>query len=60
MKYWGEALPAACLATSRSKKGLAYSVYGSLGSSYYHPGLFRAGLQTKSSTTTPPSPTVKA
>src|ERR1044071_4655762 len=34
----------------RSKKGLAYSVYGSLGSDYYQPGLFRAGLQTKSST----------
>jgi zinc protease len=35
----------------RSKKGLAYGVYGSLGSAYFHPGLFHAGLQTKSSTT---------
>jgi zinc protease len=31
----------------RSKQGLAYSVYGSLGADYTHPGLFRAGLQTK-------------
>jgi zinc protease len=36
----------------RSKKGLAYSVYGSLGSSFNHPGLFRAGLQTKLANTT--------
>ena len=44
----------------RSKKGLAYSVYGSLGSDYYQPGLFRAGLQTKSSTTTKAIEAVKA
>ena len=44
----------------RSKQGLAYSVYGSLGSDYYHPGLFRAGLQTKSSTTTKAIAAVKA
>ena len=36
----------------RSKKGLAYSVYGALGSSFNHPGLFRAGLQTKLANTT--------
>jgi len=35
----------------RSKKGLAYSVYGSVGAGFYEPGLFRAGLQTKSATT---------
>jgi zinc protease len=34
----------------RSKKGLAYSVYGSVGSGFFEPGMFRAGLQTKSST----------
>jgi predicted Zn-dependent peptidase len=34
----------------RSKKGLAYSVYGSVGAGFFEPGLFRAGLQTKSST----------
>lgn len=34
----------------RSKKGLAYNVYGGVGSSFSHPGVFRAGLQTKSST----------
>ncbi len=34
----------------RSKKGLAYSVGGGVGSSYTHPGIFRVGLQTKSST----------
>jgi zinc protease len=32
----------------RSQKGLAYSVFGSLGSGNFQPGLFRAGLQTKS------------
>lgn len=31
----------------RSKQGLAYSVYGNLGSDFLQPGLFRAGLQTK-------------
>jgi predicted Zn-dependent peptidase len=44
----------------RSKQGLAYNVYGSLGSDYYQPGLFRAGLQTKSSTTTKAIAAVKA
>src|SRR5437867_1480045 len=44
----------------RSKKGLAYNVYGSLDSDYYQPGLFRAGLQTKSSTTTKAIEAVKA
>ena len=44
----------------RSKKGLAYSVYGSLGSGFYQPGLFRAGLQTKSSTTFKAIEAVKA
>jgi predicted Zn-dependent peptidase len=34
----------------RSKKGLAYSVHGAVGSDFTHPGLFRAGLQTKSAT----------
>lgn len=36
----------------RSKKGLAYGVSGGLGAAFTHPGLFRAGLQTKSSTMT--------
>jgi predicted Zn-dependent peptidase len=36
----------------RSKKGLAYNVTGSLGASFLHPGIFRAGLQTKSENTT--------
>lgn len=34
----------------RSKKGLAYNVFGSLGADFVMPGLLRAGLQTKSST----------
>lgn len=34
----------------RSKKGLAYNVYGGIGSAFTHPGIFRVGLQTKSST----------
>ena len=44
----------------RSKKGLAYNVYGGVGSDYYQPGLFRAGLQTKSSTTAKAIEAVKA
>jgi len=44
----------------RSKKGLAYSVYGSLGSSFNYPGLFRAGLQTKLANTTKAIEAVKA
>ena len=35
----------------RSRKGLAYSVYGGVGSGFLHPGIFRTGLQTKSATT---------
>lgn len=34
----------------RSKKGLAYNVYGGLGSAFGRPGVFRVGLQTKSAT----------
>ena len=37
----------------RSRQGLAYSVYGSWGSNYDYPGVFRAGGQTKSTTTVP-------
>jgi predicted Zn-dependent peptidase len=44
----------------RSKKGLAYNVYGSLNADYFQPGLFRAGLQTKSSTATKAIEAVKA
>jgi predicted Zn-dependent peptidase/outer membrane lipoprotein-sorting protein len=34
----------------RSKKGLAYSVFGAVGSSFDHPGICMVGLQTKSET----------
>jgi len=34
----------------RSDKGLAYSVFGGVGSSFLRPGIFQAGLSTKSST----------
>jgi len=34
----------------RSDKGLAYSVFGSIGSSFVYPGVFQTGLQTKSET----------
>ncbi len=34
----------------RSKKGLAYSVFGGVGSSFEYPGIFQVGLQTKSET----------
>ena len=35
----------------RTKQGLAYAVYGSVGASFDHPGVFRIGMGTKSSTT---------
>jgi predicted Zn-dependent peptidase len=34
----------------RSEKGLAYSVFGGIGSSFVYPGVFQTGLQTKSET----------
>jgi predicted Zn-dependent peptidase len=34
----------------RSDKGLAYSVFGSVGSAFLRPGIFQAGMSTKSST----------
>jgi len=34
----------------RSEKGLAYNVFGGIGSSFTRPGVFRVGLSTKSST----------
>lgn len=33
----------------RTKRGLAYSVFGAVGASYVYPGLTRLGMQTKSS-----------
>jgi zinc protease len=38
------------MANVRTKKGLAYSVFGGVGSAYGHPGLFQVGMQTKSRT----------
>jgi len=35
----------------RTKQGLAYAVYGSIGSAFDHPGVFRIGMGTKSVTT---------
>ncbi len=35
----------------RSKKGLAYAVFGSLGSAFDHPGVLQVGMTTKSQTT---------
>jgi len=34
----------------RSDKGLAYNVFGSIGSSFMYPGVFQTGLSTKSET----------
>ena len=35
----------------RSKKGLAYAVFGTLGSAFDHPGVLQVGMTTKSQTT---------
>ena len=35
----------------RSKKGLAYTVFGSVGADFDHPGVLRVGMTTKSQTT---------
>ena len=42
----------------RTRLGLAYSVGGSFGAAYDHPGLFVVGLQTKSESTVPGTKTV--
>lgn len=44
----------------RSKMGLAYSVYGGLGSDFLQPGMFRAGLQTKLANTSKAIAAVRA
>ncbi len=46
----GGSFAARLFSNVRSKKGLAYNVYGGIGSSFLHPGLTRVGCQTKSST----------
>jgi zinc protease len=38
-------------ANIRTRKGLAYSVYGGIGANFTTPGLFNVGLQTKSEST---------
>jgi predicted Zn-dependent peptidase len=44
----------------RSQKGLAYSVYGRLGAEFTAPGMFEAGLQTKSGNLTKAIEAMKA
>ncbi|HEY5911068.1 MAG TPA: pitrilysin family protein, partial [Verrucomicrobiae bacterium] len=44
----------------RSKQGLAYSVWGRLGSDYLQPGMFSAGLQTKLANTSKAIAAVRA
>ncbi|MCU0225423.1 MAG: insulinase family protein [Acidobacteria bacterium] len=46
---FGGGFSARLFSNVRSKKGLAYSVRGSLGADFLYPGMFQAGLQTASS-----------
>jgi zinc protease len=50
-EVFGGGFAARLFTNVRSKKGLAYSVGGGVGSSYDHPGLFRVGMSTKSGST---------
>ena len=50
-EFFGGGFSSRLFSNLRSKKGLAYSVGGGLGTSYDHPGLFRLSMGTKSQTT---------
>jgi zinc protease len=50
-EVFGGGFSARLFSNVRSKKGLAYSVGGSIGDDYDHPGIFRVSMSTKSATT---------
>jgi zinc protease len=46
-KIFGQGFASRLFNKIRSEKGLAYSIFGSIGASYDHPGVFQVGGQTK-------------
>jgi zinc protease len=50
-EIFGGGFSARLFSNVRSKKGLAYGVWGGVGSAYDHPGIFQMGLGTKTETT---------
>jgi zinc protease len=50
-QFFGGSFSSRLFSNIRSKKGLAYAVWGGVGAEYDHPGVLRLGLGTKSATT---------
>lgn len=50
-EIFGGAFSSRLFSNIRSKKGLAYYVYGGVGTEFDHPGVFQMGMGTKSGTT---------
>jgi zinc protease len=50
-EFFGGSFASRLVSDIRTKKGLAYYVYGTIGTGYDHPGILQLGVGTKSSTT---------
>ncbi len=50
-QFFGGSLASRLFSNIRSKKGLAYAVWGDIGTDYDHPGVLRLAMGTKSATT---------
>ena len=50
-EFFGGSFASRLISNIRTKKGLAYYVYGTIGTGYDHPGVLQLGMGTKSGTT---------
>jgi zinc protease len=50
-EFFGGSFASRLVSNIRTKKGLAYYVYGTIGTGYDHPGVLQLGMGTKSGTT---------
>ncbi len=50
-EIFGGSFSSRLFASVRTSKGLAYAVFGTVGTAFDHPGIFQMGVSTKSSTT---------
>jgi zinc protease len=50
-EFFGGSFASRLVSNIRTKKGLAYYVYGTIGTGYDHPGILQLGMGTKSGTT---------
>jgi len=50
-EFFGGAMSSRLFSNIRSKKGLAYYVFGTIGTQFDHPGVFQMGMGTKSEAT---------